>query len=96
MISLKPKEMKIFLEKEYADKNEPLIFVDGQTFYEGCGIGGMFYYSGKECVLELNRNIVDPSRKISDWEDFKADFKGQYEVKTAKEYLGEKFPIKRK
>ena len=87
-----------YLQKYYDDSGSPLIFVDGNTYYEGCGVGGIFHYNNEEC-LEINRVILDPSKKKSDWDTFIESFKGEYSIISRNELTGysdgKNYPLKK-
>lgn len=85
MKSLKPKEIVEFLESEY-EKKGILTFVDGFSYYEGCGVGGYFYYFEDEC-LDISINSQEYNLKSLD---------GKYKVISRKELDDdEKYPIKK-
>lgn len=85
MISLKPKEIIPYLEEQY-NKHGLLTFVDGYSYYEGCGVGGLFYYVDNDC-LDIPRNNVEVKLEM---------LEKKYKIITRQELDNDKtFPIKK-
>lgn len=74
-------EILAALEKVTA---ESYIFVDGKTYYEGCGVGFAFLYNGDECI-ELSS---DQFEKVKD------KFMKPYKFISASK-INSKYPIKK-
>lgn len=70
--------------KTLVEDDGTLTVVDGMSYYEGCGVGGYFFYKDDTC-LEIPKNIFEYCKSEINFKVIqRSDMKG-----------GEQFPIKK-